>query len=97
METNFEKREGWPGNGGGGWEISASLLELTGLCKKIIGREGPIAAATENRQADPRIFPADSSKLFARTNWRPRRGVEKIVAGVSVRVRANEKELPPLV
>jgi CDP-paratose 2-epimerase len=95
--SNFEKWEGWLGNVGGGLEISASLLELTGICKKIIGRKAPIAAETENRQADLRIFLADSSKLFSRTNWRPKRGVKKIVADVFDWVRANEKELKPLV
>lgn len=95
--SNFEKWEGWLGNVGGGLDISASLLELTGICKKVIGREVPIAAETENRQADLRIFLADSSKLFSRTNWRPKRSVEKIVADVFDWVRANEKELQPLV
>jgi CDP-paratose 2-epimerase len=95
--SNFDKWEGWLGNVGGGLEISASLLELTGICKKIIGREVPIAAEIENRQADLRIFLADSSKLFSRTNWRPKRGVEKIVADVFEWVRATENELRPLV
>jgi hypothetical protein len=35
--------------------------------------------------------------LFARTAWRPRRGVEKIVTDVFEWVRANENELRPLV
>jgi CDP-paratose 2-epimerase len=95
--SQFEKWEGWLGNVGGGLEISASLLELTGICKKVIGREVPIAAETENRHADLRIFLADCSRLFSRTNWRPKRGVEKIVADVFDWVRANEKELKPLV
>jgi len=94
---HFEKWEGWLGNVGGGLEISASLLELTGICQKVIGREVPIGAETENRQADLRIFLADSSRLFSRTSWRPKRGVEKIVADVFDWVRANENELKPLV
>jgi CDP-paratose 2-epimerase len=95
--SHFEKWEGWLGNVGGGREISASLLELTGSCQKIIGRAVPIAAEMENRPADLRIFLADSSKLFARTDWRPKRSVEKIVADVFDWVRANEKALQPLV
>jgi len=95
--SNFEKWEGWLGNVGGGLEISASLLELTAHCKKIIGREVPIAAEMENRQADLRIFLADGSKLFLRTSWRPKRNVEKIVTDVFEWVRANEKELKTLV
>ena len=73
------------------------MLELTAICQKVIGREVPIAAETENRQADLRIFLADSSRLFARTHWRPRRGVDQIVADVFDWVRAHEKELQPLV
>ena len=95
--SHFEKWEGWLGNVGGGLAISASLLELTGICQKVIGREVPIAAEIENRQADLRIFLADSSRLFSRTSWRPKRNVEKIVADVFDWVRANEKELKPLV
>jgi len=95
--SNFDKWEGWLGNVGGGREISASLQELTGICKKVLGREVAIGAETENRQADLRIFLADCSKLFARTDWRPRRNVEKIISDVFDWVRANEKQLQPLV
>jgi UDP-glucose 4-epimerase len=56
-----------------------------------------MAAEPKNRQADLRIFLADCSKLFAGTNWRPKRGVEKIVADVFAWVRGHEKELQPLV
>ena len=94
--SHFEEWEGWLGNVGGGLEISASLQELTALCQKNIGREIPIASETENRQADLRIFLADSSKLFARTSWRPKCNVEKIVADVFEWVRANENDLKPL-
>jgi CDP-paratose 2-epimerase len=95
--TQFESWEGWLGNVGGGLGISASLLELTGICQRVIGRQVPIGAEIENRQADLRIFLADSSKLFARTDWRPRRDVEKIVSDVFDWVRAHERELQPLV
>jgi CDP-paratose 2-epimerase len=94
---HFEQWEGWLGNVGGGREISASLLELTALCKKVMGREVPIGAETQNRQADLRIFLADNSKLFARTHWRPQRSVEQVVADVLEWVQANETALRPLV
>jgi CDP-paratose 2-epimerase len=95
--SNFDRWEGWLGNVGGGQKISASLLELTGICQKVLGRQVPIGAETENRPADLRIFLADSSRLFARTDWRPRRGVEKIVADVFEWVRTHEEALRPLV
>ncbi len=95
--SNFEKWEGWLGNVGGGREISASLLELTNICKNVIGREVPITPETESRPADLRIFLADCAKLSARTDWRRKRSVEKIVADVFDWTRANEEALRPLV
>jgi CDP-paratose 2-epimerase len=95
--SNFDKWDGWLGNVGGGLEISASLLELTALCQKITGHRVPVTAETENRRADLRIFLADCSRLFARTQWRPKLGVEKIVADIFEWVRGHEKELKALV
>jgi CDP-paratose 2-epimerase len=95
--ADFPAWDGWLGNVGGGLEISASLQELTAACRKIAGREVPIAAEPKNRRADLRIFLADCSKLFARTNWRPKRGVGKTIADVFAWVRVHEKELQPFV
>lgn len=83
--------------GGSGLEISVSLQELTTACRKIIGREMPVSTEPENRQADLRVSLADCSGLFARTHWRPKRGVAQIVTDIFVWVRAHEKELRPLV
>jgi len=95
--SDFDPWDGWLGNVGGGLEISASLQELTAACRKIVGREVPIGAEPENRQADLRIFLADCSKLFARTNWRPKRDVAQIITDVFGWVRVHEKDLRPLV
>jgi CDP-paratose 2-epimerase len=95
--SHFENWEGWLGNVGGGFEISSSLLELTAHCKKITGHEIPIVPEPENRQADLRIFIADCSRLSSKTNWRPKCGVEKIVADVFEWVCAHEKELRSIV
>jgi CDP-paratose 2-epimerase len=92
--SDFEKWDGWLGKIGGGLEISSSLQELTALCQKIVGKTVPIAAKPENRRADLRIFLADCSRLFSKTRWRPKRGVEKIVFEW---VRVNERELKALV
>ena len=95
--SNFDRWDGWLGNVGGGLEISVSLQELTARCRKVVGREVTVGAEPENRRADLRIFLADCSKLFARTNWRPKRGVTQIVADIFEWVRAHEKALQPLV
>jgi CDP-paratose 2-epimerase len=95
--ANFTAWDGWLGNVGGGLEISTSLRELTAACRKIVGREVPIAAEPANRPADLRLFLADCSRLFARTRWRPKRGATQIVADILEWVRAHERELQPLV
>ncbi len=94
--SNFDRWDGWLGNVGGGRDISVSLQELTAACREIIGRQVPVGAEPENRQADLRIFLADCSRLFARTNWRPKRGVRQMVADIFEWVRANETALRPL-
>jgi CDP-paratose 2-epimerase len=95
--TRFDAWEGWLGNVGGGRDISASLLELTAICRRVTGREVPVEPSQESRPADLRIFLADCAKLFARTAWRPRRGVEQVVADVVDWVRVNEAAVRPLV
>lgn len=95
--SGFDRWDGWLGNVGGGLAISVSLQELTAACRQIVGREVPVGAEPEIRQADLRIFLADCSRLFARTNWRPKRGVIQIVADIFDWVRTHEKELRPLV
>jgi nucleoside-diphosphate-sugar epimerase len=57
----------------------------------------PVGSEPENRRADLRIFLADCSRLFARTRWRPKRGVTQIVTDIFEWVRAHEKALQPLV
>ena len=94
--AGFDRWDGWLGNIGGGLDVSVSLQELTAACRKIVGREVPVSAEPETRQADLRIFLADCSHLFARTNWRPKLGMKQIVADIFEWVRAHEKALQPL-
>lgn len=95
--SSFDRWDGWLGNVGGGLDISVSLQELTAACRAVVGREVPVGSEPQNRQADLRIFIADCSRLFARTNWRPKRGVTQIVSDIFEWVRANERALQPLV
>jgi CDP-paratose 2-epimerase len=81
--ADFSRWDGWLGNVAGGVDNSASLLELTRLCEEATGRKTHISASTANRPVDLRIFIGDCSRLFARTAWRPRRGVAKVVADLS--------------
>jgi CDP-paratose 2-epimerase len=95
--ADFPTWDGWLGNVGGGLKISASLRELTAICREVVGKEITIGSEPANRQADLRLFLADCGRLFARTAWRPRRDVKQTVADIFNWVRAHEKELQPLV
>ena len=94
--SNFDAWDGWCGNVGGGREISASLLELTTLCREVGGRSIPITSAPEARLADLRIFLADCGLLHARTAWRAKRGVREIVADLFAWVGEHEEALEKL-
>ena len=93
---NFDHWDGWLGNVAGGLDHSASLSELTGLCREITGRETPIKAIAANRPNDLRIFLADCTRLFQHTTWRPQRNVRRIVQDTYTWVVENAEQLENL-
>lgn len=95
--TRFDAWDGWLGNVGGERAISASLQELTAICREVVGNAVDIASDPRTRQADLRIFLADCRTLHARTPWRPKRDVRQIVVDVCGWVRENEAALRELV
>ena len=54
---HFDRWEGWLGNVGGGLNISSSLLELTGICQKVIGRQVPGGGRNRESAGRPTDFP----------------------------------------
>ena len=76
---DFERWDGWVGNVSGGLENSVSLVELTRLCREITGGQVQLRPIAERRPGDLRIYIADCARLHARTKWRARRSVRKIV------------------
>ena len=81
--NNFDQWDGWLGNVSGGLSNAISLCELTALCRKITGKKIPISSVATNRPNDVRILVADSSRLFDRTTWRPKRDLHSIVQDIS--------------
>ncbi len=94
--ADFDAWEGWVGNVAGGIANSVSLLELTQVCRDVTGREVPIASDLRPRPSDLRLFVADCSRLFARTDWRPRRSVRETVSDTWAWVSARSTELQAL-
>ena len=93
---NFESWDGWLGNVAGGLSNSASLCELTAICEEVTGRKIPIKSVPENRPSDLRLFIGDCARLFARTQWRPRRGVHRIIQDIHAWVKENDEVLKNL-
>jgi CDP-paratose 2-epimerase len=93
VELQLGDPEGWSGavaNVGGGREHSLSLLETTELCRELTGAEIEIAAEPATRPGDVPVYLSDCSRLFARSEWRPRRGPRETLADLLAWVSDNE-------
>lgn len=93
---NFAAWKGWVGNVAGGRANSASLRELTLLCREVLGKETAISSNPETRPWDLRIFIGDCSRLFSLTSWRPKKSVKEIVEDTAQWVKAHEPDLARL-
>jgi CDP-paratose 2-epimerase len=93
---NFGSWDGWLGNAAGGLSNSVSLCELTALCEEVTGKKISIQSVPENRPSDLRLYIGDCSKLFARTAWRPKRNVSRIVQDIHAWVKEHEQALAHL-
>ncbi len=83
-------------NVGGGAEVSVSLCELTGLCVDLVGKRLPISLTSEVRKGDVRIYISDYTKVHSVTGWKPKHTVTAIVNDIVTWLRANERELRPV-
>jgi CDP-paratose 2-epimerase len=92
----FDQWDGWLGNVSGGAANAASLCELTALCQEITAQKIPIASVPKNRPADLRLYIGDCAKLFARTLWRPKRDVRRVVEDIRAWVQAHSGALEKL-
>jgi CDP-paratose 2-epimerase len=89
----FDCWDGWLGNVAGGASNTASICELTALCRELVGRETSISSVAETRPADLRVYFGDCSRLFARTAWRPKRNVRSIVQDTAAWVAEHSAAL----
>jgi CDP-paratose 2-epimerase len=72
--------DGTVSNVGGGAQRSLSLLELTDMCRDLTGIRIPVGAEPDTRPADIPYYVSDCTALYQRTQWRPRRGLDRILA-----------------
>jgi CDP-paratose 2-epimerase len=96
IEEQLSNPERWDGevvNVGGGREISLSLLETTALCRELTGNEVPISAEPEGRPGDVPVYLSDCSRLFERTDWRPRRSAQQTLSDLNEWIDGHTSEL----
>ena len=96
IEEQLAETGRWDGevvNVGGGREVSLSLLETTALCRELTGTELPISAEPKGRPGDVPVYLSDCSRLFERTDWRPRRSARQTLADLNEWIGEHTAEL----
>jgi CDP-paratose 2-epimerase len=93
IEDQLLRPAHWDGvtvNVGGGRDISLSLRETTELCRELIGNRVAVAASSESRPGDVRIYLSDCARLRGLTDWRPRLKPRRIIEDIVSWVEDNE-------
>jgi CDP-paratose 2-epimerase len=75
----------WAGatvNVGGGAACSLSLRETTEICRQLTGRTIEVQPSRQPRPGDVPIYISDCARLFAMTEWRPRREPAEILRDI---------------
>jgi CDP-paratose 2-epimerase len=96
VERQLLEPERWDGvtvNVGGGREVSLSLAETTALCREISGNEVVVGPAGEDRPGDVPLYISDCSRLFALTDWRPRRSARKVLEDIAAWIRTHASDV----
>jgi nucleoside-diphosphate-sugar epimerase len=78
-------------NGGPDYLFQTNLVGAEITCKKI-----PISSVPATRPNDLRIFVADCTRLFEKTQWRPKRDVRRIVQDINDWITNHSAELEQL-
>jgi CDP-paratose 2-epimerase len=80
-------------NVGGGVAISTSLLELTGICREVTGRQVEVECIDETSPVDIPLYLTDGRKVQQAVNWLPSRDVRTIVGDIHRWIVDNERSL----
>jgi CDP-paratose 2-epimerase len=89
----------WDGrvyNVGGGLPVSASLCEMTDVCREVTGRQVPVRPEPATSPVDIRVYLTDCRRAAAEFDWAPRQSVGAIVEDICSWVRTHEDQLRPL-
>ena len=96
LDDQLARPDHWDGmvaNVGGGRDCSLSLAETTALCAEITGRSVEVTPAGEDRPGDVPVYLSDCTRLFAHTDWRPRRTPRDVLSDIDAWITAHEAAL----
>lgn len=92
----LDQPEVWDGrvyNVGGGYDVSASLLELTEFCIAATGNKISITGTKETSEVDLRIYITDARKAQNDFSWKPNKGVDQIVVDIISWAQSHRSQL----
>jgi CDP-paratose 2-epimerase len=95
LDDQLARPDHWDGvvaNVGGGRACSLSLRETTELCRQLTGTEVPITPGTA-RPGDVPVYISDCARLFAHTDWRPRRTPRDTLAEIAAWIAEHEAQI----
>lgn len=90
---NFPGYSGNVFNVGGGVQSSASLCELTEICRNITGKATSIQNTLESRKADIPVYISDNSKITNLSGWKPKKNINDIIEDIFQWIDQNEQIL----
>jgi CDP-paratose 2-epimerase len=80
-------------NIGGGREISASLAEMTALCREITGNSVPVASHADSSAVDIPLYLSDCTKAARAFGWKPSLSARDIVLETASWLKENAAQL----
>lgn len=80
-------------NVGGGYQGSVSLLELTGLCREVSGKQVSIASHPETAAVDVPFYVTDTGRVEKAFGWEPEHKAKDIVADIYRWIEENKETL----
>jgi CDP-paratose 2-epimerase len=94
--AHFTALDGEIFNVGGGLSGSLSLLETTQICQQLTGQTIPIQPVLAERQGDVPVFITDSSRVIAKTGWKPEISPTQTLEAIYQWIVEQESLLKPI-
>lgn len=94
--ADMDRFAGQTFNVGGGHGQSVSLAELTELCRQATGKTIDLGSVPETNPFDVPYYVTDNAAITAASGWKPRRGVDTVVADIVSWLASERESLEPL-